>query len=490
MTARLKVLHVAAEAHPLIKTGGLADVAGALPAALLAQGVDARLLLPGYAAVLTAMRAAGGVQAVGAPLGPAFGAARLALLRAHLPGSGVPLYVIDAPWLYGRAGNPYVDADAMPWPDNHLRFGLLGWIAAQLAAGGLDPEWTPDVVHAHDWHAGLAPVYLRAHPAARTRTVFTIHNLAFQGLFGFDAAAPLGLPTALLTPELLEFHGELSFMKGGLTCADRVTTVSPTYAREILTPAFGEGLEGVIQMRAAHLSGILNGVDTAHWNPAADPLIAHAYDAQQMAGKAANQRTLRAELGLAGTAHGPLFAVVSRLTGQKGLDLLPEALAGALARDAQLVVLGSGEKGLEDAFVALAARHPGRVAVQIGFDEALSHRIFAGADAIIVPSRAEPCGLTQLYGLRYGTLPVVRRVGGLADTVVDEAAGTGATGFVFDSATVPALAAALMRAVDVFMHPKRWRALTRAGMETPVSWEPAARAYLALYEELMREPCP
>ena len=486
MKTRLKVLHVAAEAHPLIKTGGLADVAGALPAALAAQGADARLLLPGYPGVLAALHASGALQPIGAPLGPAFGAARVALLRARMPGSGVPVYVIDAPWLYARAGNPYVGANALPWEDNYLRFGLLGWIAAQLAAGGLDPDWHPDVVHAHDWHAGLAPVYLRAHPARFARSVFTIHNLAFQGRFALETAAPLGLPAALLTPELLEFHGDLSFMKGGLTCADRVTTVSPTYAREILTAEFGEGLDGAIRSHAAQLSGILNGVDTEHWNPVTDKLIEHHYDAQKLAGKAANKRALRVEWGLKVGAHGPLFAVVSRLTGQKGLDLLLDAAADALARDAQLVVLGSGEKHLEDAFMALAARHPGQVAVRIGFDEALSHRVFAGADAIIVPSRAEPCGLTQLYGLRYGTVPVVRRVGGLADTVIDEAGGAGATGFVFDYADAPALTAALLRAIDAFKHPKRWRTLMRAGMETPVSWEPAANAYLALYDGLMR----
>ena len=481
--ARLKILHVAAEAHPLIKTGGLADVAGALPAALVAQGADARLLLPAYPAVLAA---ADGVEAVGASIGAAFGAARVALLRARMPGSGLPLYLIDAPWLYGRAGNPYVDPDGLGWADNHLRFGLLGWIAAQLSAGGLDPEWAPDVVHAHDWHAGLAPVYLREHPATRARSVFTIHNLAFQGRFAQETAVTLGLPAGLLTPQLLEFHGDLSFMKGGLICADRVTTVSPTYAREILTPEYGEGLEGVIRTRGAQLSGILNGVDTDHWNPATDMLIAHTYDAQRITGKTTNKRVLRAELGLDAGAHGPLFAVVSRLVGQKGLDLLLHAAPGALARGAQLAVLGSGERSMEAAFTALASHHPGQVAVRIGFDEGLSHRFFAGADAVIVPSRFEPCGLTQLYGLRYGTPPVVRRAGGLADTVIDEAAGEGATGFVFDEPAAPALAAALMRAIDVFEKPRRWRALMRAGMQTPVSWAPAARAYLELYDGLLR----
>ncbi len=486
MSTALRVLHVAAEVHPLIKTGGLADVVGALPNALRAAGCDVRLLLPGYGEVLARLAAQGVLQPVAAPFGSAFGAARVRLLRTTLPGSALPLYLIDAPWLYERAGNPYVNAQGLPWDDNHLRFGLLGHVAAQLAAGGLDPDWRAELVHAHDWHAGLAPVYLRQHPANAVRTVFTIHNLAFQGRFPLAIAPELGLRAAQLTPAALEFHGDLSFMKGALLNADAITTVSPSYAREILKPECGEGLDGVLRERAATLIGVLNGVDTTVWDSAHDGALAMSYDTSNVqAAKRANRRALRAECGLADDDQRPLVAVVGRLTAQKGLDLLLEAIADPALSDLQLLVLGTGEASLERAFTALAAREPDRIAACLAFDEALSHRVFGGADAILVPSRFEPCGLTQLYGLRYGTVPIVRRIGGLADTVTDETAGAAGTGFVFEAPTGHALRDTLLRALKIYRErPARWLALMRKGMAQEVSWLAPAAAYRALYDRL------
>ena len=487
MSRAPRVLHVAAEAHPLIKTGGLADVVGALPAALTATGCDVRLLLPAYGEVLAKLATQGDLQPLGAALGTAFGASQIQLLRARLPGTEVPLYVIAAPWLYERAGNPYLDAEGLPWADNHLRFGLLGHVAAQLAAGGLDADWRADIVHAHDWHAGLAPVYLRQHPANAVRTVFTIHNLAFQGRFALDVAAELGLRAAQLTPATLEFHGSLSFMKGALQNADAITTVSPSYAGEILTAEAGEGLDGVLRDRQAVLSGILNGVDTSIWDSTRDPALSATYDASTaQRAKQANRRALRNECGLADDEQRPLVAVVGRLSGQKGLDLLLEAIADPALAEMQLLVLGTGETSLERAFTALAARHPARIAARMVFDETLAHRVFGGADAILVPSRFEPCGLTQLYGLRYGTVPIVRGVGGLADTVTDETAGAAATGFVFEAPSAHALRDTLLRALKIYrQQPKRWQALMRKGMAQEVSWAGPAAQYRDLYDKLV-----
>lgn len=486
MGAKLRVLHVAAEAQPLVKTGGLADVVGALPMALAAAGCDVRLLLPGYGEVLAAFDDTA-LSPVGVALGTAFGASRIRLLRGTLPGSIIVLYVIDAPWLYARAGNPYVNAEGLPWADNHLRFGLLAHVGAQLAAGALDEAWQADILHAHDWHAALAPVYLREHPANAVRSVFTIHNLAFQGRFPLSVAPALGLSATQLTPAGLEFHGDLSFMKGALLAADAITTVSPSYAREILAAEGGEGLDGVLRDRQAQLLGILNGVDTVAWNSSTDSALAQTYDrATVHTAKAVNRRALREEFGLDDAPQRPLVAVVGRLTAQKGLDVLLDAIADPALADLQLLVLGTGESSLEQAFSALAARHPGRIAACIRFDEALSHRVFGGADAIVVPSRFEPCGLTQLYGLRYGTLPIVRRVGGLADTVVDESAGATGTGFVFEAPHAHALRDTLRRAIDVYQQqPARWAALMQRGMAQEVSWAGPAQRYRELYQQLV-----
>ncbi len=478
----MKVLHVAAEIYPLIKTGGLADVMGALPPALRAQGADVRLLLPGLPGILDAVLHAKRVCS----LGPLFGAARISVLLARMPYSELPVYVVDAPMLYRRAGSPYQDSTGAEWPDNLQRFGLLGWVAAQLAFGELDPKWQPRVLHAHDWHAALGCVYLDAHPAGQAASVFTVHNLAYQGLFAHDDCLLLGLSSRYMQPSALEFHGQLSFMKAGLKFADRVTTVSPTYAREITSHDFGCGLEGVIRGRGADVSGILNGIDTRVWNPATDTALAERYSAAHPQGKARCKAALQAQFGLTIDAAAPLVGVVSRLTAQKGLDLVLGALPDLLRQGGQLVVQGTGDALLEAALRKAAAQHPGQVGLLLGYDEPGAHRLIAGADIIAVPSRFEPCGLTQMYGLRYGTVPVVRRVGGLADTVHESGADDepSGNGFVFDAASSITLQAALARAIECYRQPQRWSALMRRGMELDHSWAGPAARYMALYTRL------
>ncbi len=484
--AALRVLHVAAEVFPLVKTGGLADVVAALPVAQAEQGADVRLLLPGYPAVIESVQGARPVIDIGA----CFGALRVRLMLGRMPGTALPVYVIDAPYLYRRSGGPYQAADGDEWPDNLQRFALLGWVAAHLAADDADPAWVPDIVHAHDWHAAMACAFVAEHLPSRAASVFTVHNLAFQGLFPMHDWPLLGLASRLMSPAGLEYHGQLSFMKAGLKFADRITTVSPSYAREIATHEFGCGLDGVIRGRGAVVSGILNGIDDAVWNPATDPAIAQRYDAERLAGKAACKRALQAELGLHPDADALLLVVVSRLTAQKGMDLLLAALPELLPHGVQLAVQGTGDPALEAAFRMAEQAHPGRVQVHVGYDEARAHRMVAGADMIAVPSRFEPCGLTQLYGLRYGTLPLVRRVGGLADTVTDAdetALGEGrATGFAFDAATPRALLQAVARALVLWRNRGSWQALMQRGMAQSLSWRQPAQQYLELYREALR----
>ncbi len=479
----MRILHVASEIFPLVKTGGLADVVGSLPPALAKRGLDVRVLLPGLPGVLNGIV---GLKPV-MQIGPVFGAAVVKLGVGQLPDSRLPAYVIEAPFLYQREGNPYVGPDGHDWNDNHRRFGLLGWVAAHLASGELDPGWVPDVVHAHDWHAGLAPAYIGQNPGLKTPTVFTVHNLAFRGIFSMECHHELGLPMRKLTPHGLEFHGKISFMKAGLIYSSRITTVSPNYAREICSPEFGCGLDGVMRDRGGDLSGILNGVDYSVWNPASAK-IASAYDVDNLDGKKTCKRALQLEFGLATDARGPLFAVVSRLTSQKGMDLLLASLPDLLREGGQLIVLGTGDGDLEAGFRYAASVNPENVAVHIGYDESMSHRFMAGADILLVASRFEPCGLTQLYALRYGTLPLVRRVGGLADTVVDASeenlAADRATGFVFDDAARHALGARIKDACAFYGNKAGWAQVQKRAMLQDFSWDDSARHYENLYRSL------
>ncbi len=473
MATPLRVLQVAAEVFPLVKTGGLADVVAALPPALVAAGADVRLLLPGLPAIIDSVLAPRQVIDVG----PCFGALRVRLLLGKMPGTGLPVYVIDAPQLYRRGGGPYQAADGREWTDNLQRFGLLGWLAARLASGDADAGWKPDIVHAHDWHAAMACVYMADHLPTTAASVFTIHNLAYQGLFPHDDWSLLGLSSRYMAPSGLEFHGQLSFMKAGLKFARRITTVSPTYAREIGSSEFGCGLDGVIRGRASDVLGIVNGIDTNVWNPATDSALTHRYDASRLDGKRLCRLALQDEWKLQRDEQALVVSVVSRLTGQKGIDLLLHALPGMVADGMQLVVQGTGDPPLEAALRRAEQAHPGRVAVHLGYDETRAHQVIAGADVIAVPSRFEPCGLTQLYGLRYGTAPVVRRVGGLADTVQDEQ-----TGFTFDAADAEAFRGALKRAALMrHAQPARWQGLQQAGMQQDLSWAVPARRYMDMY---------
>lgn len=477
----MRVLHVAAEVYPLVKTGGLADVVAALPPALAAAGADVRLLLPGLPAILEAVQSARTVVSIGA----CFGALRVRLLLGRMPGTGLAVYVVDAPYLYCRPGGPYQSADGLEWPDNLQRFALLGWVAAHLAADDADPHWVPDIVHAHDWHAGMACAYMADHVPTQAASVFTVHNLAFQGLFAQPDWARLGLGARFMSPAGLEYHGQLSFMKAGLKFADKITTVSPSYAREVATPAFGCGLDGVIRGRGDDVSGILNGIDDAVWSPAHDAALAARYDAANMAGKQLCRQALQAAMGLALDDQALVLTVVSRLSAQKGLDLVLAALPALVASGVQFALQGTGEPALEEALRQAERAHPGRVAVRIGYDEPRAHQLIAGADVIAVPSRFEPCGLTQLYGLRYGTLPVVRRVGGLADTVRDDHPDT-QTGFVFDAATPGAFAAAVQRALALRRDAAAWLAVQQRGMAQDLSWAGPAKAYLGLYAQALQ----
>jgi starch synthase len=486
----MKVLHASAEVFPLVKTGGLADVLGGLPQALQELGTEVRLVLPGLPAILNGVKSQTLVREVGA----VFGAGKVSLRLGHLVPSMMPVYVIDAPYLYLREGSPYLAPDGHEWTDNAQRFGLLGWVAAHLAAGELDDAWRPDVLHAHDWHAAMAFAYLVAHPGTMPATIFTIHNLAYQGLFDEGDFHMMGLPARLMKPAGIEFHGQFSFMKAGLTYASRVTTVSPNYAIEITSPEFGCGLDGLIRARGSRVSGILNGVDGNVWNPAIDPVIAANYSSSALHGKAACKASLQQTLGLHVNSKVPLFVVVSRLTAQKGLDLVLAALPVLLASGAQLAVQGTGASALESAFKAAANANPEQIAVRLGFDEGLAHQMMAGADAILVPSRFEPCGLTQLYAMRYGTVPVVRRVGGLADTIVNASSHAvlqdEATGFMFGPATAMALGAAVSEAIQTFGQPRVWQQIMLRGMAQDFSWHRAAQSYLSLYEEVVRQVDP
>ncbi|WP_374348220.1 glycogen synthase GlgA [Chitinimonas sp.] len=483
MTA-LRVLHVGAECQPWLKTGGLADVLGALPAAQRAIGVDARLLLPGFPAICRHLLS----PAVVCRLPAEFGVSGAMLVQSQLP-NGTPVYVIDAPALFDRPGNPYADANHHPYADNHLRFALLGRVAAELACG-LSPDWRPDLLHGHDWHSGLAPVYLRYRSDAGRRPpcVFTVHNLAYQGLFSAAAFAELDLPPHCFDINGVEFHGQMSFIKAGLFYSERLLTVSPSYAVEIQSPEHGCGLDGLLAGRRAVLGGILNGVDEAQWDPAHDALIAAPFAADRPAGKARCKLALQAELGLAQTAAPLLFGVVSRLTEQKGLNLVLAGAEALLEAGGQLAVLGNGDVALEAGFSALARRHPGSVAVVLGFDEALSHRLFAGMDVALVPSRFEPCGLTQLYAMRYGALPLVRRTGGLADTVCDanleNLADGSACGFVFERFAQTDFDAAVRRAFALRARQDGWQAAQQRAMRLRFGWQGPAAQYVQLYQQL------
>lgn len=476
----MQVLSVASEVFPLIKTGGLADVTGALPQALKQHGISVRTLLPAYPGVAAQLKKAKSV----AEFSDLFGG-KATVLSGQA--AGLDLLLLDAPHLYDRKGGAYGDAAGNDWDDNWRRFAALGKAGADIAAGAVK-GWLPDLVHAHDWQAAMAPAYIRFTGRRPVPTVMTVHNLAFQGQFPTSIFGGLGLPGAALSLDGVEYYGGVGFLKAGLQLADAITTVSPTYAMEIRTPEFGMGLDGLVRVRDRVLHGIVNGIDTDIWNPETDPHLPATFSARAIGPRARNRRAIEERFGLA-RGDEPIFCVISRLTWQKGMDLLAAAVDDIVAMGAKLVVLGSGDNSLEGSLLAAASRHPGRIGIVIGYNEPLSHLMQGGCDAILVPSRFEPCGLTQLYGLRYGCVPVVARTGGLADTVIDAnaaavSAGV-ATGVQFSPVDGEALRLAVRRAIALYDDRKAWAVMQKQGMKSDVSWTRSAARYADLYRSLV-----
>ena len=480
---KLSVLSVASEAVPLVKTGGLADVAGALPAAVAPHGVEMTTLLPGYPAVMQELGKARTLYKWDSLLG------QPARVVAGLLGDH-PLLALDAPAFFARDGSPYADPAGRDWTDNWRRYAALGRAAADLAGGAIKARRF-DLVHAHDWQAGMAPAYLRFAPFTKGRivpSVMTIHNMAFQGHFGREIFNALGLPRSAWSIDGVEYHLGVGFLKAGMQSATAITTVSPTYAREIRDHEFGMGLEGIVVSRGDNVRGIVNGIDRAEWSPERDRELTATYSARTLTRRRINKRALEAEFGLQ-EEGGPLFVVISRLTWQKGMDVLIEVLDHLVGIGGRLALLGSGDASIEAGLHAAAARHPGRIGLRIGYDEALAHRMQGGGDMILMPSRFEPCGLTQLYGLAYGCIPVVARTGGLADTVIDAnlaalGAGTG-TGIQFNGVNYNSLAMAISQAVTLYRETEVWRAIQRNAMKADFSWARSGRAYADLYAQLL-----
>jgi len=473
------VLFVCAEIYPLAKTGGLADVCAALPAALANEGIDVRLMLPAYPTVLAGVEAVRQVRLLS-------GGGRI--LNARMPDSGLPIYLFDQPDLFARPGGPYQDPDRRDWPDNHRRFAAFCAAAATLALDGDIDGWVPDLVHAHDWHTALIPALFGLQTRPHPPSVLTIHNLAYQGNFPAGEAIEAGVPEALLHTGAAEFYGQMSFLKAGISTADRLTTVSPTYAREILAPECGAGLDGLLRSRAKDLVGILNGVDPEVWNPASDIYLSHRFTTHDLTGKRAGKAALQRELGLDPDPDVPMVCFVNRLTHQKMADVMLDVLPALAERGIQFALHGEGDNALQSAFTAAAGQSP-NIALRVGYQEGLAHRLTAAADISLIPSRFEPCGLTALYAMHYGTLPVIRPVGGLADSVVDAGDATvpilGATGFSFAEESAEGLLAGLDRALFRFHHQDTWRRMQRTAMERDFSWRAAARRYLTVYGELV-----
>jgi starch synthase len=481
----MRVLYITSEVYPFAKTGGLADVSAALPAALRDLGIDVRLLVPGYP---QAIERAPDPQEI-LDFGDAWGYGDVRLLETRLPQADVPVWLVDCPALYGRPGGLYQAETGEDWPDNPLRFALLNHVAAALAN---EPgrTWAPDLIHANDWHAGVVPLLLANNGRPRPATLFTIHNLAYQGLFDAPDMARLHLPEG--AHSAMEFYGRMSFLKAGIQSADAITTVSPTYASEILTPEYGCGLDGLLRERASALTGILNGVDYRIWDPSTDPYLVCNYSARAVGAKSDCKRAIQMELGLKVDADTPLIAFMSRLVHQKMPDVVLDVLPDLLEEGIQFVLVAEGENGYQTRFRELAALYPGRVAVEIGYQEGLGHRLLSGADLLMHPSRFEPCGLVPIYAMRYGAVPLVRKSGGLADSVTDaspEAIRQGtATGFAFEGTSAADLAACVRRALSLYRQPILWRRIQAAAMRQDFSWKRSAQAYANLYHSLTGAP--
>jgi starch synthase len=484
----MRALHVASELFPLAKTGGLADVTGALVPALNDLDLDARLLLPGYPQAIEHSISPHEV----ARLDGLLDCGKVRLLAARAPDTGSPIWLADCPRLYRRAGGIYQNEAGEEWSDNALRFALLNHVAAAIAVGAAGVRWQPDIVHAHDWHAGLVPLLLSRHSTAQPATVFTIHNLAYQGLYPADELHTLGLPSDPAVHSALEFYGRLSFLKAGIAAARALTTVSPTYAKEILTPEYGCGLDGLLRQRANCLTGIMNGADYRVWDPICDQHLAHRFSSRHIAPKRACKIAIQQEMGLEACVERPLMAFSSRIDHQKMPDIMLQTLPALLAEGAQFALVAEGEPSYEARLREFAASYPGQAAVHVGYEEPLAHRLLAGADILLHPSRFEPCGLAPIYAMRYGTLPVVRRTGGAIDSVIDAdelALQRGeATGFSFQDTTADALIACVRRALLLYREPIAWRKIQLRAMQQDFGWARPARAYVELYRSLVAEP--
>lgn len=485
----MRVLFATSEAHPLIKTGGLADVSGALPKALSQlegeNSVDIKIVIPGYKAVLAKVRQAEAIATIGA-LGYT-----CKILLGKMPDSGLDVIVVQNTALYERSGGPYSDENGIDWPDNPLRFGVFSRITSMLCSKKNSPikNWHPDLIQCNDWQTGLVPAYMKLVDNSSTKSILSIHNLAFQGCFDASWVSKLDLPNSGFQMNGFEYYGQLSFLKAGIFYADQLSTVSPTYAEEIQTDSFGFGMQGLLKSRSHELTGILNGIDAEDWNPDTDKNLIKNYNNSRITGKSLVKRNLQEKLGLQIDASAPLLGIVSRLTYQKGLDLLPEIMPKLIEQGCQFAILGSGDKVLETNFKILAAHHPKQVSVNTGYNEQLSHSIMAGSDIFIMPSRFEPCGLNQLYGLAYGTPPVVSDTGGLADSVCDTNELTikehTATGFVVKNVNHWSLLVTIERALSYWKDKKTWRQIQSNGMKRPIGWDSSAKAYLALYEKTL-----
>lgn len=474
-----RILFVSSEAYPLIKTGGLADVAGSLPPALLKQSQDIRILLPAYPEALSKIRN-GKIRAR-----TSYYDLPVEIIETRLPGTKVIALLVDCPSAFHRPGGPYTDPTGEPWHDNALRFAVFCQVAVDIALNRTSLNWQPELVHCNDWQSGLVPALLSMHKK-RPATVFTIHNLAYQGVYDRQTYVDLDLPEELWHMDGLEYYGNFSFIKGGIAFADRINAVSPNYAREILEPGFGCGLEHLLQHRTSLLSGILNGIDHKYWNPGTDEHLVQKYNRRSITKKSLNKLALQKELSLPVNEAIPMIGMVSRLVQQKGLDQILEVADDLLGLPVQFVVLGTGELHYEMQLNELARRHPDRLKVIIGYDESQSHRIEAASDLFLMPSTFEPCGLNQLYSLRYGTLPIVTKVGGLADTVVDanrinQENGT-ANGFVLEEISATALLKTVKRALALYQEPEKWKQLQFTAMAGEYSWQSSAEHYLSLYK--------
>lgn len=483
----MRVLFVTSEVFPLIKTGGLADVSGSLPSALQNLGVDVRILIPGYPAVLNKLT---DLQVI-ATLENLPVIHNATLLMGTIVDTKVKVMVIKSASLYEREGGPYSDVNGQEWRDNPVRFGILSKVAAILSSTETPiKDWQPDIVHCNDWQTGLTPACMKLNKTTQAKSVISLHNMAFQGCYPPKWITTLGLPSTNFAIEGFEYHGQLSFLKAGIFYADAITTVSPSYAKEIQTAEFGFGLEGLLAKRGNEIKGILNGIDTDEWNPETDPYLIKNYSATKIAGKNQVKKALLQKLGLdVGASNAPLLGVVSRLTHQKGLDMLLPNMQYLLDTGCQFALLGSGDNALESAFQDLATLNPGRISVTIGYNEPLSHQIMAGCDMFIMPSRFEPCGLNQLYGLAYGTPPIVNATGGLADSVINTTSITiendTANGFVMSEASPEGLLNCIKHALSVFNRDaKTWYQIQKNGMTQNLSWDKSALEYLAVYQTL------